>query len=339
MQVKTIQNISQYEEISRRLNASFAQSWQWGEIMITEGKEVERLVVKNDGEEVAVAQVVYLPLVFGWWYAFCPKGPVGELSTEVLNMFGEHFKTKKVLFWRIELAQKIVYKNLKSSHDVNPRATLVLDLQKNEEELLSAMHPKTRYNIRLAQKKNLEIKNEKNLKEFLELMKKTGSRDNFRLHETKHYESILNSDLSRQLTVYSEQTPIATAIFVGYGDTFTYLFGASDHDYRQLMAPYLLQWEGIKMGQSESYKFYDFFGVAPACHSRESGNPIDDNKDSHLHGNDNYEFDSKHQYAGVSRFKHGFGGMYHESPGTFDLVINNLKYKLYFYLRKLRRLI
>ncbi len=320
--LKIIKEKTVWDNFVSANNLSFAQSWQWGDVLVAEGKNVERLVVEKDGAVVTAAQVVYLPLIFGWHYAFCPKGPVGELNAEFLDIFGEYFKTKKVLFWRIEPAQKIISKNLKNSYDVNPRATLVLDLQKSEEEILNAMHAKTRYNIRLAQKKNLEIKNEKNLKIFLELMEKTGSRDNFRLHESKHYEVILNSDLSRQLTVYSEQIPVATAIFIGYGDTFTYLFGASDHEYRQLMAPYLLQWEGIKIGQSEGYKFYDFFGVAP------KKNDSSEN-----------EFDEKHQYGGVSRFKQGFGGRYIEAPGTFDLILNKTKYNLYTWLRKLRRLI
>lgn len=322
MQVKTVQNFLQYHEVAKQLNASFAQSWQWGDILVCEGKQVERLMVEEDGRIVAVAQIMYMSLGFGFKYAFCPKGPIGKMNEETMKVFGDYFKSKKVLFWRIEPVQKIDLPNLIQTVDINPRATLVLDLQKSEEEILNAMHSKTRYNIRLAQKKNLQIKNENNLKVFLELMKKTGSRDNFRLHETKHYEEILNSDVSRQLTVYSEQVPVATAIFVGYGDTFTYLFGASDHEYRQLMAPYLLQWEGIKIGQSEGYKFYDFFGVAPK-----------------MNDSAEYEFDEKHQYGGVSRFKQGFGGQYIETAGTFDVVLNKTKYNLYTWLRKLRRLI
>lgn len=321
-QIRQIKEKKLWDGLILTGKTSFAQSWDWGELLVAEGKNILRLVVEEDGQNLLVVQVVLMNLPFGWKYAFCPKGPIGKnISTETILVLQNYLKKLNIVFLRLEPAENKITGLIKIA-DVNPRATLVLDLQKNEEELLSAMHPKTRYNIRLAQKKNLEIKNEKNLKIFLELMKKTGSRDNFRLHETKHYEAILNSALSRQLTVYSEQTPIATAIFVGYGDTFTYLFGASDHEYRQLMAPYLLQWQGIKIGQSEGYKFYDFFGVAPKT-----------NKEGE------YEFDSKHQYAGVSRFKHGFGGVYHESSGTFDLVINNFKYKLYFYLRKLRRLI
>lgn len=318
--------------------APFTQSWDWGEILIAEGKNVQRLVVEDDNKVVLFAQIVLMNLPFGWKYAFCPKGPVGQnISDETLTVLKNYLKQQGVIFLRLEPKENNS-NNLIKTKEVNPRATLILDLKKSEDELLSAMHAKTRYNIRLAQKKNLEIKNEKNLNIFLELMKKTGSRDNFRLHETKHYEAILISNFCRQINIYSEQIPVATAVFIGFGETFTYVFGASDHEYRQLMAPYLLQWSAIQIGKNEGYKFYDFFGVAPACHSRESGDTIDDNKDSHLHGNDNYEFDSNHQYAGVSRFKHGFSGNYHESPGTFDFVINKIGYELYFGLRKFKKL-
>ena len=69
--------------------------------------------------------------------------------------------------------------------------------------------------------------------------------------------------MSRQLTIYDGSSPLATAILVGCGDVFTYLFGASDYEYRNLMAPYLVQWEGIQLGKKLGYKFYDFWGITP----------------------------------------------------------------------------
>ena len=321
-QIRQITEKNIWDELILTKKAPFVQSWDWGEILNFEGKKVQRLLVEENGQKLLFIQVVLNNLPFGWKYAFAPKGPAGEnISDEALLILKDYLKKQGVIFLRLEPNDKNLNGLIKTK-EVNPRATLILNLQKNEDELLSAMHAKTRYNIRLAQKKNLEIKNEKNLKIFLELMEKTGSRDNFRLHETKHYEAILNSDFTKQLTIYSDQKPVVTAVFIGFGDTFTYLFGASDHEYRQLMAPYLLQWEGIKIGQNCGYKFYDFFGVAPKI-----------NKES------DYEFDEKHQYAGVSRFKHGFGGKYFEVPGTFDMIIDKTKYNIYFLLRKLRGII
>ncbi len=303
-------------------SGSFAQSWDWGQILVAEGRKIERLAVLQDGRFLVGALVVYMSLGLGFKYAFCPKGPVGELDSETLKVFADYFKTKKVLFWRIEPTQKIENKNIIKSRDINPSATMVLSLQKSEEEILSGMHSKTRYNINLSQKKNLELKNEKNLSVFWELMKKTGERDGFRLHEAAHYQAILNSDFSTQLTVYSHNKAIATMVLVGFGNTFTYLFGASDHDYRNLMAPYLLQWSAMTLGKNSGYGFYDFFGVAP-----------------NVSGNEHYEYSSEHQYGGVSRFKSGFGADYFESSGTFDFIVNKFGYKMYFGLRKLKKII
>jgi lipid II:glycine glycyltransferase (peptidoglycan interpeptide bridge formation enzyme) len=322
----------------------FCQSFEWEEILSREEKSVERLTIIKDGEPICMALIEYHNLPFGWRYAFCPKGPIIRISksefqiSKIFELVNEYLKSKKCIFFRFEpfiveaLNQNSKIKILKSI-DVNPRATMILDLRQTPDELLGRMHQKTRYNINLAQKKNLRVTDDKNADLFLDLMKRTAKRDKFRLHEERHYHEIIFSPLTQQLTVFFESKPIATAVFAGFGDTFTYVFGASDYEYRSLMAPYLIQWEGIKMGQRYGYKFYDFFGVAPmTVNSKQT-------KENSKQENENYSFDSKHQYAGVTRFKQGFGGEYFEAPGTYDLVIAPWKYKIYKLLRALRRFI
>lgn len=322
IKITSIQDEKQWQEATLKLSTSFTQAYEWGQILISEGRTIERVAAMNENQVVAVAQVIYMPLGLGFKYAFCPKGPIGKINEEALKAFGDYFKTKKVLFWRIEPAQKIEDQNLIKSRDINPSSTMILDLQKSEEEILSGMYSKTRYNVNLSQKKNLEVRNEKNLPVFWELMKKTGARDGFRLHEAGHYQAIVDSKFSTQLTVYSHGKAIATMVLVGYGDIFTYLFGASDHNYRAMMAPYMLQWSAMTLGKNNGYKFYDFFGVAP-----------------NISDNEHYEYDSEHQYGGVSRFKSGFGAQYTEAPGTFDFIINKFGYNLYLRLRKLRQMV
>lgn len=322
LKITLIQDEKLWQGATLKLNSPFTQAWDWGQILIAEGKRVERLVVEENGEVVTVAQVMSLPLGLGFRYVFSPKGPIGKINDEILEAFGNYFKIERVLFWRIEPVQKIENRQLVKSRDINPSATMILDLQKSEEDILAGMHSKTRYNIHLAQKKNLELKNEKNLPVFWELMTKTGERDGFRLHEAAHYQAILDSQFSTQLTVYSHSKAIATMVLIGYSDTFTYLFGASDHEYRALMAPHLLQWSAMMLGKNSGYKFYDFFGVAP-----------------NISGNDHYAYDSEHQYGGVSRFKSGFGADYIESPGTFDFIVNKFGYNLYLRLRQLRQMV
>lgn len=304
--------------------APFCHSYEWEEILSREGKEIERLTVFDETEPVAMALVEYRNLPFGWKYAFCPKGPVisSKLqvsSDQIHEVLNEYLKNKKCIFFRIEpgaipgKAQKVL--------DFNPRATLILDLRKTPDDLLAGMHQKTRYNINLAQKRDLRVSDIKDADVFMTLMRETGKRDKFRLHETRHYHEIIFSPLSQQLTVFYGPRPIATAVFAGFGDTFTYVFGASDYDHRSLMAPYLIQWEGIKMGQRFGYQYYDFFGVAPKQTA------------------DGYEYDPRHQYAGVTRFKQGFGGVYYEAPGTFDLIISSWEYRVYGWLRAMRRFV
>jgi lipid II:glycine glycyltransferase (peptidoglycan interpeptide bridge formation enzyme) len=331
MEIQIITDQKQWNDwlIANSKTYTFTQSWAWGDVFVAEGKKVEQLAVMEHGVVLAQVQVVYNEVFSGWQYAFCPQGPVfDEVRTKnneesVYTSLMKYFNKKNILFFRVE-PNSIIHDqkfNIHQSIDINPSATLILKLEKTEAELLAGMHPKTRYNIHLAEKKNLKIKQEKNLEVFWALMNKTGSRDKFGLHHKDHYDKVLASPMVYQLTIYSEDKPIACAVFVWFGNTFTYLYGASDYDYRSLMAPYLLQWEGIKMGKHFGCTRYDFFGVAPKQSSEGS-----------------YEYDQKHQYAGVTRFKIGFGGASQQMLGTFDFVINEKKYFVYGLLRKLRRL-
>ncbi len=355
MEIKLIQDKKQWNDWAAVNGSSFTQSWEWGDILLAEGKRVERLAVIEGEEILAQAQVVYQPVIFGWQYVACPKGPAINLrfkneDLRIYETITNYLKQKNIIFFRIEpdsinLKSKIL---ILKSQDINPSATLILDLKKSEEEILAGMHQKTRYNIHLAEKKDLKISQEKTPEVFWDLMNKTGSRDRFSLHHKKHYEKVLESPMIFQMTAYFNNIPVAMAVFTKFGNTFTYLYGASDYEHRNLMAPYLLQWEGIKLGKSLGCERYDFFGVAPCLQSGPSvvipavsGNPDNSNVPwiPNQVGNDSYKYDLHHQYAGVTRFKLGFGGTPQQSAGTWDIIIDNKKYKLYNLLRRIRRLI
>ena len=383
MVIEVIKNQEQWNVwlLSSSQPASFLQSWEWGDILLSEGKIVERLQVVEGGVVRAQAQIVFTQLPFGWQYGFCPGGPGVNVKCQMSNVKSnpneqiyklllDYLKSKKCIFFRIEpptLIHNSKFLILKS-FDITPRATLIVDLTQSEDQLLAGMHEKTRYNIRLAQKKDLKIKRlparpgsgsasgGKDLNNFWQLSGMTAERDGFRLHSKSHYQAILNSSLSHQVTIFQNDTPIASAIFVGFGKTFTYLFGASDHEYRNLMAPHLLQWEGIKLGKQLGFTRYDFFGIAPHqhnqnCHSERglkadeeslSNSPTDRDFSPRCESgirNDKFTYDPNHQYAKVTRFKLGFEGKPEESPGTYDLLISPSKYRIYQVLRKIRRLV
>ncbi|MEI7452083.1 MAG: peptidoglycan bridge formation glycyltransferase FemA/FemB family protein [Candidatus Falkowbacteria bacterium] len=196
--------------------------------------------------------------------------------------------------------------------DVQPSQTIILDLVKSEAELLAAMHPKTRYNIRLAEKKGVKIFTDNNrVDEFLCLLKITTERDTFRGHDDDYYRTMLNFDpnfIKLFLAEYDGRI-IAAGIFCFYGNGVTYMHGASDNNDRSVMAPYLLQWHLIAEAKKYGYKYYDFYGI------------------------------SEIKWPGVTRFKKGFGGEVVNYPGTFDYILSPFWYKIYNILRRARRLI
>lgn len=335
-------------ELLKTSQPSFLQSWEWGEILIAEGKAVERLAVVEGSEALAQAQVVYQSLPFGWQYAFCPKGPVDKcqlpnVRCQIYEALAHYLQSKQCIFFRVE-PLSIIHDSkfmMQRTLDINPRATTVLDLYQTEDQLMAAFHHKTRQRARRVRAEPLRMSYEKDFAIFWQLLGKAAVRHSFGLHSEKHYHSVLSSPATEQLTVFSGDTAIATTIFFGFpapggpgvwggGGTYTSLFGASDYAYRNLFASYFLHWEAITRAKRRGYRYYDFFGIAPRKESRIM---------SHELREDAYQHDQEHPYAGITVFKTRFGGEARESPGTLDLVLQPWKYRLYQLLRRARRLI
>lgn len=198
---------------------------------------------------------------------------------------------------------------------VQPDNTLVLDLTKSEEELLAAMKHKTRYNIRLAERKGVKIRTSndpKDMEEFYKLIEITYQRSKIKAHTKNYYQKqfeTLNREGLAKLVIaeYKGKTLVAN-FMIFFGQTATYVHGASSNEYRNVMAPHLAQWVAVKAAKEHGFKIYDFWGIAP-----------DD--------------DPKHSWAGVTRFKKGFGGREINYPGTFDLTINQGWYNIYKLIR------
>lgn len=148
-----------------------------------------------------------------------------------------------------------------------PPYTAVIDVTKDEEEILSSMKPKGRYNIGLAKKKWVSVEMVEKTKENIEvyhlLMQETTSRDNFFGNTYSYYETFLATLENAELFIaYFEWKAIAGWIFVYEWDTAYYYYGASSNEHRNLMAPYLLQWTAIEEAQKRHCKIYDFLWIA-----------------------------------------------------------------------------
>lgn len=147
--------------------------------------------------------------------------------------------------------------------------TAIIDLSKSEEEILKEMKPKWRYNIKLAEKKWIIIKEEEKTKEnilkYYNLMMETTSRNWFYWNKLEYYIDFLEKiDDSKLLLAYFEDKIIAWWIFIFDKEVSIYYYWASTSNpkYRNLMAPFLLQWEAIKLAKNNSSKIYDFLWIA-----------------------------------------------------------------------------
>ncbi|MEI6510992.1 MAG: peptidoglycan bridge formation glycyltransferase FemA/FemB family protein [Candidatus Uhrbacteria bacterium] len=293
-------------------SGAFLQSKQWGDFQRSTGREV--VFVEGAGLFVINA------LPFGWKYAFCPKGPTTEVSIEVLRTVATKLG---VVFLRVEPSFNIVSPPhgeegsgvvVKKSLEVSPSHTLITDLTKTEPDLLAAMHEKTRYNVRLAERKGVTISiGTDSIDDVWPIFEQTASRGQFRLHPKSYYEKMLASGVVFIATAKVGDQIVAANLMVDYAGTRTYLHGASGETHRNVMAPFLLHWELIKDAKRKGIESYDWWGVAPEG------------------------ADESHPWNGITRFKLGFGGNRVDSPGTFDFVARRLEYMIYKILRTIRR--
>ena len=163
----------------------------------------------------------------------------------------------------------------KSSSDIQPPDTVIISLKENEEDILSRMKSKTRYNIRLSFRKGVVVQKAglEALDEWYRLYKETSLRDKITIHSKEYYRKIFElsgeepDSLEKQeivlfKAVYNDQM-LAGIIVAYYGSRATYLYGASSNEHRNLMPAYALQWEAIKYAKEKGCTEYDLFGIPP----------------------------------------------------------------------------
>ncbi|MDX9913592.1 MAG: peptidoglycan bridge formation glycyltransferase FemA/FemB family protein [Candidatus Moranbacteria bacterium] len=313
----------------------FLQSQQW---INFQNKFGIRSLIISDRNFWSNILEYKLPLVGKYFYV--PRGPVCEKNInedELSNVMGDLIKLAKInkAAWiRIDnfdgKIRKTLEKNknkvVKAPHDMQPKQLFIIDINKSEEDILAKMKPKTRYNIRLASKKGVQIEMVKNLKnnkekieKFLDLIEKTGDRKGINFHPRKYYremfENIDENNLRLYLANYKNKI-VAGAIMIVYGEMAVYLHGASNDDDKNVMAPFLLQWQMIKDAKNLGVLKYDFGGVSI--------------------GEDDKEREKK--WLGVTRFKQGFSKNNRpvEFSGSYDIIINPIKYWTYRLIQKIK---
>jgi len=319
MEIELCENQQQWDTwLSEQNHREFLQSWGWGVFQQSTGKEMLRLQVKENGVVSTQVQGIIHKLPLGMSYVYIPR--MQNQRADITDTVLTYIKSLGYVFARVEPwnpALPMTSKH-KVTHHRQPSRTLLLDLQKSEQDLLAQMHQKTRYNIRLAEKKGVVIREGKDSRIFLDLNQETAERDAFRTHDHTYYETMLRSPLCHQLTAWYQDMPIASHIYVAFGGRCTYLHGASANIHRQVMAPYLLQWRGIQLAKQFGNTEYDFWGIAPES--------TEGTVETSFHG---LSWRADHPLTGVTRYKAGFGGNPHSYASVVDVVFSPFKYILY----------
>jgi lipid II:glycine glycyltransferase (peptidoglycan interpeptide bridge formation enzyme) len=209
----------------------------------------------------------------------------------------------------------------RSSVEVQPASTVMLDLGPEEPAILAGMKPKTRYNIGLAGRRGVRVVEDEGSRfpEWYALYRKTSRRDRITVHSPVYYRTLF--DLAR---IYGEGAPVLKLLLAEIGDEVvagiivamyreeaTYLYGASSDRHRAAMPNYALQWHAIRLARDSGCRTYDFFGIPP---SPDPGHPM----------------------AGLYQFKTGFGGRILNRYGCYDALLRPAVYAAYSGLERLR---
>ncbi|HEX8600385.1 MAG TPA: peptidoglycan bridge formation glycyltransferase FemA/FemB family protein [Chloroflexia bacterium] len=341
--------------------ASLLQSWSWGEFKKQAGWSPLRLALRqgNSTPEIA-AQLLFrsvprvpLPLSVG----YIPRGPVAmpgasvDERAEQAFWAGIHRAAGKrgAIFLKVEpnveigegtakadVDRKMQALGFQPSGRLQPARTIVLDLNKSEDDLLKAMKPKTRYNLRLAGRRGVVVRRAgtaEDLRAFYNLLEVTGERDEFGIHTFPYYEQMWkvfgphadNSALVLLAEHPDEQEraegPIAGLLALKFGREAIYMYGASANRGREHMPTYLLQWEAIRWARGQGCTLYDFWGIPDA--------PTEDDAEATGTGDSVSPVNTRSGLRGVYWFKKGFGGREIEYPGAYDYVYNRLGYALW----------
>lgn len=330
---------------------SFLQSKEWEEFQKSLGRETFWV----DGK-----LLIKLPLVLGQNYLYSPR-PEFKNPEDAKFFVGHVKKIAKrgthIFFLRFEpcCAEEMLHPHdclchtFKKVKAKQPENSLILDLAgKSEETILAQMKQKTRYNIRLSEKKGVKVRvsnNPADIDIFYNLGLETAQRDQIKFHPREYYQKMMeilgSKDLLKLYLAYYEDKPIAAILVLFYGKTAYYLHGASSNSHRNLMAPYLLQWQAIRDAKKAGIEEYDFWGVAPP---KDFEKKIDSHAIKVPEGKPEYEPDiakliqenTDHPWAGITRFKFGFApnGKIVHYPGCFEVVFRQGRYLLYSFLRR-----
>jgi peptidoglycan pentaglycine glycine transferase (the first glycine) len=327
------------------------QTWEWGQVKARFGwQPLPQVWRNNDGEVVAAALVLRRAIQIRGFSArlgllYIPRGPLMDWQNEALRRrvladLARLARKQGAIFLKMdpdvplgtgipglpeslecELGKGVVDDLLErgwrfSEDQVQFRNTVMVDLTLDEDQLLSKMKQKTRYNIRLASRKGVSIRSgkEADLGLLYRMYAETSLRDGFVIREENYYRTLWAEFMSgnpgsrgpaaQPLIAEVDGEPVAALIYFRFDRKAWYMYGMSRPAHREKMPNYLLQWEAMCRAKASGCVVYDLWGAPD-------------------------EFNENDPMWGVYRFKDGLGGQVVRHIGAWDLTIHKLWFRLY----------
>lgn len=306
--------------------AHVLQSPAWGELKSLYGWDPVWITRGNLG-----AQVLFQALPLGFQVGYLPRGPIALSGSpgedpewaEFLGELDVICRDRKAIFLKIEPdswqaegeSQPEGFRV--SPFSIQPPRTILIDLQGQEEQILGRMKPKTRYNIRLAAKSGVTVRDLADVDLFYDLLETTSGRAEFGIHTRQYYRDAFRifsgTGECKLFLAEFEGIPLASIMVFLRGKRAWYFYGASSQQHRDKMPTYLVQWEAMRWAKAQGCLSYDLWGVP-------------DQDQGSLEANFTKRSDG---LWGVYRFKRGFGGELRRSQGPWDKVYQPLFYNVY----------
>ncbi len=312
------------EVLARFPEANFLQSPEWGKVNQLVGNKVVSIATAD-----YYCQMIVKNAKRGR-YLEIPGGPLldwdnQDVKTAVFRQIQNVARNEKCVFVRLRPQLRIEeitqLNNLglrKAPMHLHAEHTIILDLNKSEEELLADMRRQTRYEVRRADKLGLKVEwsNAETLfREFHEVQAATAARQHFvppDLQMLLAEREAFGKDARLYVARNPDGAPVAYGLILICGSEAEYFEAASTELNYKLPGAYALQWQAIRGLKALGVKRYNLWGIAPPNQP-------------------------EHRYAKVTTFKKGFGGEIVEFVPAQDLVINHLLYQVDYLVETARR--
>jgi lipid II:glycine glycyltransferase (peptidoglycan interpeptide bridge formation enzyme) len=296
---------------------SFAllQSWEWGEFKEKLGWKVCRVAVERHGQIIAGAQVLIHSLPLGVAsVAYVPRGPVGdwlddEITPHLLSALHQVARQHRAVFLRIEpslcndstACQVLQQHSFRASHYTNqPRATIIVDLTPDLDDIFTQMRKKTRQYIRYAFRHGVTVREgtRHDLPALYDLIRITGQRRQFPVRVRDYYmhqwQTFADKGQFVLLMAFYQDHLLAVRTIFTFGKRAAEFQAGSSGEYQHLHPNYLLMWEAIKWTKAHGCDTYDLWGIPD-----EVGQAEHDGSDAPVR-------DRSNGLWGVYQFKRGF---------------------------------